>query len=301
MTHRTYRTEFPSMANDSACLFATQAGWKDESWHNDACPRFVHEAKDRAVYIECLEPAQRESEGAARFLVLGSAQYDNQDVAVVYAGEDLEVMVEAMGGVAEQMAQTADASAPEAEGRPAVAAPAAGAAVSPFRDRETAMRFMKMNQDLQMATGMLWRLHQRLAQVDPHFECLRESADVLEALGTHQDAISRPPLPAPGTGVDPIAEEDAVQNEWNAKLAGRLRSAGKLMIGEPAAQTASDAFAAGQGAIEDEIEEAAIELSHEETQALLLAKGVQSVMGCSLTAAWALMGEAVKHGPFGKG
>lgn len=56
----TYATEFPDMANDTAC--AVMAGradaWEDTSWHNDVCPSFTCDVF--RLWVDHEDTAQRE-------------------------------------------------------------------------------------------------------------------------------------------------------------------------------------------------------------------------------------------------
>jgi hypothetical protein len=62
---RTIQTEFPDY--DVSTLPVIPAGFVDESWHNEACPRFDHPALRLSLWIDYADPAQRELPEARRF------------------------------------------------------------------------------------------------------------------------------------------------------------------------------------------------------------------------------------------
>jgi hypothetical protein len=61
---RTIATEFPEF--DIATLPAIPSTWTDESWHNDACPRFIT-PNGFTVFFDFLNPAEREFPDMTRF------------------------------------------------------------------------------------------------------------------------------------------------------------------------------------------------------------------------------------------
>lgn len=55
---RTITTEFPDF--DTSTLPAIPAGFEDSSWHNDSCPSWHHEGLGLSIYIDYVDPSQRE-------------------------------------------------------------------------------------------------------------------------------------------------------------------------------------------------------------------------------------------------
>jgi hypothetical protein len=68
---RTYKTEFPEF--NAAELPPIPATWEDVSWKNDTCPSWATPNGFR-VYVERLEPKDREDEAYTRF----SLQHDER-------------------------------------------------------------------------------------------------------------------------------------------------------------------------------------------------------------------------------
>lgn len=92
---RTYITEFPSFAGDDACVRLLQAGWRDDSWHNDACPSFLSPSATVKVFVAEIDPSEREVDCGGRFSLYtidadGEIDYDaditmTDDLSVVLA------------------------------------------------------------------------------------------------------------------------------------------------------------------------------------------------------------------------
>ena len=62
----TYAIEFPYCANDTACAtVSTWEGWKDCSWHNDACPNFV--SAEYSLWCDAENISEREYVTTARY------------------------------------------------------------------------------------------------------------------------------------------------------------------------------------------------------------------------------------------
>lgn len=66
-----YREVFPDY--DPATLPSIPAHWVDNSWRNDACPWWVVEKPQLHVYVNYLNPADREIPATPRFFVLSIA------------------------------------------------------------------------------------------------------------------------------------------------------------------------------------------------------------------------------------
>jgi hypothetical protein len=62
----TFQTEFPDFP--AADMPAIPAGWEDASWHNNSAPSFIAPGGFN-VWIDYLDPANREFDGGKRFLV----------------------------------------------------------------------------------------------------------------------------------------------------------------------------------------------------------------------------------------
>lgn len=67
---RTWRDEFPDFPLETL-PGDLPAGFVDQSWHNDACPSFLHEPTGLALYCDHPEPGAREyGPDTPRFLLL---------------------------------------------------------------------------------------------------------------------------------------------------------------------------------------------------------------------------------------
>jgi len=60
--------QFPDF--DLATLPAIPAGFEDVSWHNDACPSFLNESAGLILFVNYLEPENREFPDCPRFIVM---------------------------------------------------------------------------------------------------------------------------------------------------------------------------------------------------------------------------------------
>ena len=65
---RTHSTEHPDIDGAAEAAILLAAGWIDQSWHNDACPRFDSPDRTRVLWIDHADPEQREC-WADRFIV----------------------------------------------------------------------------------------------------------------------------------------------------------------------------------------------------------------------------------------
>jgi hypothetical protein len=60
--------EFPDF--DQASFPDLGAGWADSSWCNEGCPSFIHEGKGLSLFVDYVDPAQRdETQDCPRFSV----------------------------------------------------------------------------------------------------------------------------------------------------------------------------------------------------------------------------------------
>jgi len=55
---------------------ALPEGFIDSSWHNDACPLLINEARGLAVWVDFPDPAMREMQDGSRFLVCSWSEED---------------------------------------------------------------------------------------------------------------------------------------------------------------------------------------------------------------------------------
>jgi hypothetical protein len=62
-----WQREFPDYPADA--MPALPEGWTDQSWHNNACPSFLHDASGLSLWVDYPEPGQREHATARRFLL----------------------------------------------------------------------------------------------------------------------------------------------------------------------------------------------------------------------------------------
>lgn len=60
-----YQTEFPGFVG----MPAIPAGFIDSSWRNDACPSFTNESCSVIIWVDFIDPADRELPYSSRFLV----------------------------------------------------------------------------------------------------------------------------------------------------------------------------------------------------------------------------------------
>jgi len=51
--------------------------WEDCSWHNDVCPRFENIDLGIAVWVDTVDPAEREFDDWAQYTVVGIVSIDN--------------------------------------------------------------------------------------------------------------------------------------------------------------------------------------------------------------------------------
>lgn len=73
--HPLWQTQFNAARFDVPAIIASDARVEDVSYGNDVCPSFVAAGADLRVdqptlFVDAVEPADRESDGAARFTVV---------------------------------------------------------------------------------------------------------------------------------------------------------------------------------------------------------------------------------------
>ena len=80
----TLAIEFPDF--EASTLPEIPASWEDVSWRNDACPSFQAFAREGetevrlTVFVDYLDPAERELGGCDRFFVLLNQDGDTHDL-----------------------------------------------------------------------------------------------------------------------------------------------------------------------------------------------------------------------------
>lgn len=72
----TFTTEFPDFPPEA--MPAIPAGWKDQSWHNDACPCF-NTGKGTLVYVDYADAETREFPDCERFTVIADPEVHNHN------------------------------------------------------------------------------------------------------------------------------------------------------------------------------------------------------------------------------
>lgn len=86
--------EFPAMPEVAALL---SIGMEDQSWHNDACPKFASADGRLMVFVEHPDPEQRESEDG-RFCVMAGEFNDSTEGDILYCGDDWPAALAALTG-----------------------------------------------------------------------------------------------------------------------------------------------------------------------------------------------------------
>ena len=96
-----YQTEFSDFP--AADMPAIPAGFTDESWHNDACPRFDNAELGLTLWIDFLNPAERETAGGTRFILCSgddkpdSETIESDDIADINEAIELARIMRAGG------------------------------------------------------------------------------------------------------------------------------------------------------------------------------------------------------------
>lgn len=88
MSRRTYRTEFPEFGDVPEVAELLSMGMRDESWHNDSCPRIVSPSRSAIVWIEHADPQLREPADGPRFCVQVIGSDDHSEHPFAYIGDD---------------------------------------------------------------------------------------------------------------------------------------------------------------------------------------------------------------------
>jgi hypothetical protein len=74
-----FATEFPDFpASDFPAM---PQGFRDCSWHNDACPSMIAEPRGIIVYVDYSDGARREHEGGKRFVVFDPMSCEDAETA----------------------------------------------------------------------------------------------------------------------------------------------------------------------------------------------------------------------------
>lgn len=85
----TFREEFPDF--DAETLPKMPEVWKDQSWHNDACPCF-NTKTGYIVFIDFADAAVREITDSKRFTVIADPEIHNHNEAVLDTDDWAEVL-----------------------------------------------------------------------------------------------------------------------------------------------------------------------------------------------------------------
>lgn len=91
LTAAPFEVEFPDF--DAKDMPEIPAGFDDVSWHNDSCPSFMNEAAGLILFVEHIDPAQRDFEEMDRFNL---AVWDNGADASIVSGNDYEAVLAAI-------------------------------------------------------------------------------------------------------------------------------------------------------------------------------------------------------------
>jgi hypothetical protein len=86
-----FREEFPNYPADQ--MPQLPEGWTDHSWGNDACPSFVFEAKQIALFVDYPDPKDREFDDLKRFHLFYIAEdgtWMTDSPFALYDGDSLE-------------------------------------------------------------------------------------------------------------------------------------------------------------------------------------------------------------------
>lgn len=83
---RTYRTEFPDFDYDIPVL----QGFRDESWHNDVCPKLVSDDDKLTIWIDYTDPTKRENEEEYQFTI---CNHEAEPETILYQSNDWDSML----------------------------------------------------------------------------------------------------------------------------------------------------------------------------------------------------------------
>lgn len=90
--------EFPAFP--AADMPSVPSGWQDESWHNDACPRFTYQPKEEGallwLWIDRADPTQRQYGADVARFILSRHNADDAHIVDVYEGDDWQACLARM-------------------------------------------------------------------------------------------------------------------------------------------------------------------------------------------------------------
>lgn len=85
-----YLDEFPDF--DPATMPAIPAGFEDQSWHNDVCPSFWHEANRLRIWIDYANPRDREDETMTRFALVRTDEECTHVADIVHSDDWADIL-----------------------------------------------------------------------------------------------------------------------------------------------------------------------------------------------------------------
>jgi hypothetical protein len=105
----TYYEEFPEFpAVDMPEEFMMHP-WRDISWHNDACPCFERSIPNSErvvrVYVDYVEPENREFEGVGRFVVYDYADAEGDMESPCFSSDSLVAALDHVGFLCGEVAR----------------------------------------------------------------------------------------------------------------------------------------------------------------------------------------------------
>jgi hypothetical protein len=72
-----YAREFRSEEYAIPGFLFTNIDWEDVSWHNDVCPRWESERLRIAIWVDCIDPTQREYDDWKQYTVCSIVREDD--------------------------------------------------------------------------------------------------------------------------------------------------------------------------------------------------------------------------------
>lgn len=101
----TYQTEFPDFAEGDIPTVFLAPPWRDESWHNEACPSFSRALPSDPerrifVFVDYVDPAKREFAEGPRY----SVRIDDEE-DTTFASDSLAAVLDHVGFLAGEVAR----------------------------------------------------------------------------------------------------------------------------------------------------------------------------------------------------